>query len=105
MPTPIEQLSAALCDRYRRELFYQSGSRLMGITVTPGAAFSASAPRPVHEGRFLRTITGNTSFSITRDGTRFLRIQPVDPFPAITKVDLVLNWFSELSRQATGRAE
>jgi Tol biopolymer transport system component len=88
-----------------RELFYQNGSRLMGVTVTSGAAFSASSPRPVYEGRFLRTITGNTSFSITRDGSRFLRIQPVDPFPSITKVDLVLNWFSELNRQATGRAQ
>ncbi len=94
-----------LWSRNGRELFFQSGNKLMGVTVTPGAGFSASAPRPVHEGRFLRTITGNTSFSITRDGSRFLRIQPVDPVPAITHIELILNWFSELRRQATGRAE
>jgi serine/threonine-protein kinase len=88
-----------------RELFYQSGNTLMGVTVTPGSAFSASAPRPVHAGRFFRTITGNTSFSITRDGTRFLRIQPVDQVPAITHIELVLNWFAELRRGTTGRAE
>ena len=68
----------------------------MGVTVTPGATFSASLPRVVHEGRFFRTINGNTSFSITRDGARFLRIQPVDPEPAIRRIELVLNWFSAL---------
>jgi serine/threonine-protein kinase len=94
-----------LWSRDGRELFYQNGNKLMGVTVTPGAAFSGISPRVVPEGRFFRTITGNTSFSITRDGTRFLRIQPVDPVPAITHIELVLTWFSELSRQATRRAE
>jgi Tol biopolymer transport system component len=91
-----------LWSRDGRELFYQSGSTLMGVTVTPGAVFSASTPRPVHEGRFFGTITGNTSFSVTRDG-RFLRIQPVDPAPAITHVELVLNWFATLQQRGTGR--
>jgi len=94
-----------LWSRDGRELFYQSGNRLMGVTVTPGATFSGSPPRIVHEGRFFRTITGNTSFSITRDGSRFLRIQPVDPVPAITHIELVLNWFSELRRRPAERAE
>ncbi len=88
-----------------RELFYQNGSQLMAVTVTPGATFSAGTPRVLYEGRYFRTITGNTSFSVTRDGNRFLRIQPVDAVPAITHIELTLNWFAELSRQATGRAE
>jgi serine/threonine-protein kinase len=82
-----------------RELFYQNGDKLMGVAVTPGATFSAGAPRVRHDGRFFRTITGNTSFSITNDGSRFLRIQPVDPFPSITHIELVLNWFAELDRR------
>jgi hypothetical protein len=82
-----------------RELFYQNGDKLMGVAVTPGATFSAGAPRVLHDGRFFRTITGNTSFSITNDGSRFLRIQPVDPFPSITHIELVLNWFAELDRR------
>jgi serine/threonine-protein kinase len=94
-----------LWSRDGRELFFQSGSRLMGVTVTPGARFSTSPPRPVHEGRFTRTITGNTSFSIARDGTRFLRIQPVGQETSITHIELVLNWFSELRRSPAGRAE
>jgi hypothetical protein len=75
----------------------------MGVTVTPGATFSASLPRAVHEGRFFRTINGNTSFSITRDGARFLRIQPVNPEPAIRRIELVLDWFSSLKRGASAR--
>ena len=74
----------------------------MGVTVTPGAAFSASTPHLVHEGRFLKPINGNTDWSITRDGTRFLRIQQVEPERAITHIDLVLNWFAEL-KQLTSR--
>jgi eukaryotic-like serine/threonine-protein kinase len=92
-----------LWSRDGRELFFQSGTRLMGVTVTPGATFSASLPRVVHEGRFLKTINGNTSYSITRDGSRFLRIQPVNPEPAIKRIELVLDWFSGLKSRGTTR--
>jgi serine/threonine-protein kinase len=86
-----------------RELFFQNGARLMGVTVTHGAAFSASTPHPVHEGRFLKSINGNTDSGIARDGTRFLRIQQVEPERAITHIDLVLNWFAELKQLAVGK--
>ncbi len=87
-----------------RGLFFQNANRLMGVTVAPGATFSASSPQLVQEGRFLRTITGNTSFSISRDGARLLRVQPVDPEPALSHIDLVLNWFSAVTRRAAGHA-
>jgi hypothetical protein len=75
----------------------------MGVTVSPGATFSASAPHVVHEGRYFKQINGNTSYSITPDGRRFLRIQQVDPERAITQLELVMNWFSELRQR--GRRE
>jgi len=74
----------------------------MGVTVTPGAEWSASQPHVVHEGRFLRGSNGNTSWSINKDGTRFFRIQLVEPERAITHVDLVLNWFTELQQRVAG---
>jgi len=85
----------------RRELsahdpLFQGAEGLLGVTVTTGASFSASTPRLMHEGRFFRTINGNTSYSISADGSRFLRLQPIAPERAITRIDLVLNWFSEL---------
>jgi hypothetical protein len=106
-PGPARQISTdggvePLWSRDGRELFYQNGGRLMGITVTPGAAWSSSPPHVVHEGRFLRSGNGNTDWTITRDGRRFLRIQLVAPERAITHVDLVLNWFEEARRVVVG---
>ncbi len=49
-----------------------------------------------------KSTNGNTPSSITRDGTRFLRIQQVEPERAITHSDLVLNWLEEVQRLATG---
>lgn len=94
-----------LWSRDGRDLYFQSGTRLMGVSVAPGASFSASSPRVVHEGRFFATINGNTSFNTAKDGARFLRIQPVDPQQAITRIELVLNWFSALNRRVSGRAD
>ena len=88
-----------LWSRDGRELFFQSGTQLMAVTVAPGAAFSASTPRLVYEGRFFRTINGNTSWSLTPDGRRFLRIQNVEPERPITRIDLVLHWFLELKQR------
>jgi Tol biopolymer transport system component len=79
-----------------REIFFQSGAGLMGVAVTPGASFAASAPRVLHEGRYFPSINGNTSYAVTADGARFLRIQQIVPDRAITRVDMVLNWFDEL---------
>jgi Tol biopolymer transport system component len=106
-PGPRRQVSTngglePLWSRDGRELFFQNGSQLMGVTVTPGAEWSASQPHVVYEGRFLSASNGNTSSSINRDGTRFLRIQLVEPERAITHVDLVLNWFSELQQRVAG---
>jgi serine/threonine-protein kinase len=91
-----------LWSRDGRELFFQNGGKLMAVTVTPGAAWSASEPHVVYEGRFLRGSNGNTSWTISKDGTRFLRIQLVEPERAITHVELVLNWFSELQQRVAG---
>ncbi len=88
-----------LWSRNGRELFFQARDRLMGVTVVPGPTFTAGPPRPLHEGRYLITVTSNTSYAITPDGTRFLRIQPLTQQPAITRLELVLNWYAELARR------
>ena len=102
-PGPRRQVSTdggtePLWSRDGRELFFQSGTRLMGASVTTGAAFSAGVPRVMHEGRFLSAINGNTDWTLTRDGKRFLRIQQVEPERAVTQIDVVLNFFAELKQ-------
>ncbi len=106
-PGPRRQVSTdggnePLWSRDGRELFFQGGAKLMGVAVTTGASFSASVPHLVHEGRFLKSVNGNTSWSLTPDGTRFLRIQQVEPERPVTHIELVLNWFSELRQHASG---
>ena len=92
-----------LWSRDGRELFFQQGARLMGVRVTPGAAFSAGAPNVVQEGRFVQSSTGTSAWSITPDGSRFLRIQRVEPERATTRIDLVQNWFEEVKAKAASR--
>jgi serine/threonine-protein kinase len=91
--------SEPLWSRDGRELYFQSGAKLMSVSISAGAPLSASVPRLVHQGWFLRTITGNTSYDITPDGSRFLRIQQVTPARPITQLELVLNWFEEMSQR------
>ena len=81
-----------------RELLFQSGTQLLSVTVTPGPALSISTPRVVHEGRFLQSINGNTPWSMTKDGQRFLRTQQVELERPVTDITLVLNWFDEATR-------
>ena len=88
-----------LWSRNGRELFFQAGDRLMSVTVAPGAAFTAGPPRPLHTGRYLISVTSNTSYAVTPDGSRFLRIQPLAEQPAIARLELVLNWHAELARR------
>ena len=101
-PGPRHQISThggmePLWSRDGRELFFTSGTQLTAVHVAPGAAFSASAPHLVHSGRFLKSINGNTSWNMTPDGARFLRIQNVEPEQDITRLEVVLNWFAELT--------
>jgi serine/threonine-protein kinase len=109
-PGPRQQVSSdggtePIWSRDGHELFFQNGARLMGVRVTPGATWSSSSPQVINEGRFLRSINGNTCWTISPDGSRFLRIQMVEPERAITHVDLVLNWFSEVNQQVSRGAK
>jgi serine/threonine-protein kinase len=85
-----------LWSRDGRELFFQNGAVLMSASVTPSTAFSSGTPRPVFEGRYVKSVNGQTPWAVTTDGKRFLRIQKAEPDRAITAIDIVLNWFAEL---------
>ena len=107
-PGPRHQISTSggaepLWSRDGRELFFQEGARLMVAAVTASGTFASEPPRLLYEGRFLGSVNSRTPWSITPDGSRFLRIQRVEAERAITRVDLVLNWFKELTAKAQGR--
>jgi serine/threonine protein kinase len=81
-----------------RELYYVRNDRMMGVTVAGGATLSVSAPRMLYEGRYRGNLNTITPFDISRDGRRFLRIQQAQPDRPVTRIEVVLNWASQLTR-------
>jgi Tol biopolymer transport system component len=90
-----------LWSRDGRELFYTRGERMMAVTVTRGATLSVSAPRELFAGRFRPSLNTITAFSVTPDGRRFLRVQQAQPDRPLTRIEVVLNWASQLTSQTT----
>jgi len=85
-----------------RELFFFAASEeLMGVTVSPGPAWKASAPRQVAaRGYFRGNFAAGSTYDVSLDGKRFLMIKPVENTPESSPVTLVVvqNWFEELKR-------
>ena len=107
-PGPSRQVSVGggyepLWSRDGRELFFQNGTRLMVADIAPGPAFKAGPPRVLYEGRFRGTVNGNTPWSVSSDGKRFLRVQQAQPDGPIDRIDIVLGWGDQLKRLAAAR--
>jgi hypothetical protein len=107
-PGPRQPISTGggqwpLWSRQGGELFFTTLDRLMAVDITTTPAFSAGAPRVVLEGRYRGSLNGNTPYAESVDGRRFLRVQQVQPDRAVTHVDLVLNWFTEVERAAANQ--
>jgi Tol biopolymer transport system component len=106
-PGPRQPISTGggkspLWSRDGKELFFVTPGELLIVDVTTTPTFSASAPRVLYMGRFRDSVNGNTPYSVSADGQRFLRVQQVEPERPITHLDLVLNWRVELERAAAG---
>ena len=102
---PRRQISTAggiepLWSRDGRELFYQSGDKLMVVDVVTSPTFSAGTPRVLFAGRYGISPTGITANSQSADGRRFLRNQQVQPPQPLDSIDVVLNWFEQLKQAA-----
>ena len=84
------------------ELFYTNGDKLMAVTVATGPTFSAGAPRVLFEGRY-RLSSGSVAYDVSPDGRRFLRVQRVQPERPANRIDVVLNWLTELKQLASAK--
>jgi Tol biopolymer transport system component len=78
-----------------RELFYQSGDQLMGVTIATSPALSVGEPRVIARGRFRPSPNSKTPYDITADG-RFLRVQQIEPERPLNRIEVVLNWIAEV---------
>ena len=81
-----------------RELFYDGDDKTMVVTVTPGPTLSVGAPRVLFEGRYRGNLNAVTPWDVSADGKRLIRIQQVQPDRPVTRIDVVLNWASQLNR-------
>ena len=85
-----------------RELFYRNGDRIMVAPVQTTPALSIGRAQELfvttHE-RDRGSGFANANYDISRDGTRFVMIQP----PASSShIVVALNWFEELRARASG---
>jgi Tol biopolymer transport system component/DNA-binding winged helix-turn-helix (wHTH) protein len=84
-----------------KELFYwkttQTGMQMLAVDVVPGPLLRPGKPHVLFEGNYRSG--GRANYDVTRDGQRFLMIQPIAT-PPITELQLVVNWFEELHARA-----
>ena len=83
-----------------RELFYNSGERMMRVSVQTEPDFAAGIPELLFKGPYYY---GNNmrGYDIAPDGQRFLMIkEPESSVETLgaTQINVVLNWFQELER-------
>jgi serine/threonine-protein kinase len=89
-----------------REAFYREGDTLMAVDVVLQPAFSAGKPRALFTGRYEPTPSTFPNYDVSRDGQRFLMLEP----PAETdgpprEITVVVNWVEELKRRLPGGAD
>jgi serine/threonine-protein kinase len=91
-----------------RELFFLSAAdragrrRMMAVTFMPGTPPRIGQPRPLFEYNQSDLVFGcspTRCYDISPDGQRFYTVQVRVPLqqPTVTHVNLVMNWFRELS--------
>ena len=82
-----------------RELFYRNGNKVMAVDIATEPVFAAGKPRLLFTGDYMRTSRGIPNYDVSRDGRRFLMVQPSAQENATpTQIIVVLNWFEELKR-------
>ncbi len=86
--------------RNGRELFYRSGDRIMAVTVTSDATFSASKPRMLFAAR--KPPHTFRSYDVTPNG-EFLMIEPGESDTPAKQINVVLNWLQEVRQRVASK--
>jgi len=86
-----------------KEIFYRSGDKMMAVEVTTTPQVTLSTPRVLFEQRYAYG-AGITmaNYDVTQDGQRFIMVKDES---GAARLNVILNWLSELRRvaPATGR--
>jgi Tol biopolymer transport system component len=92
-------------NRNGRELFYRSGNKMMAVDIATQPGFIVGKPRMVFEGPYMPTPATLPNYDVSPDGQRFLMVKPNEQAQAApTQINVVLNWFEELTQKVpTGK--
>jgi serine/threonine protein kinase len=82
-----------------RELFYRNGDKMMAVHVETKPAFSVSKSRLVFEASYAYINNDVPNYDVAPDG-RFLMVRENQQNAALTRLNVVLNWFEELKQRA-----
>jgi eukaryotic-like serine/threonine-protein kinase len=82
-----------------RELFYRAGKKMMAVEVATKQSFVADRPELLFTADFVESPWWMANYDVSRDGRRFLMVQPSPQENATpAQITVVLNWFDELKR-------
>jgi serine/threonine-protein kinase len=81
-----------------KEIFYRSGDKMMAVDVTTTPQVTLSTPRVLFEQRYAYG-AGITmaNYDVTKDGQRFIMVKDES---GAARLNVILNWLSELRRVA-----
>jgi hypothetical protein len=83
-------------------LFYRNGEKWMVASVDTKSDFHSQTPRLLFENNFLN-VPGLSHYP-SSDGQRQVMIQPIGQDANPKQINLVLNWFEELTQRVpTGK--
>jgi hypothetical protein len=81
-------------------LFYRNQDRMMAVDITTRPSFAVAKPRVLFEGRYLGFPAWDhtPSYDVARTGHPFIMIKDSERATPPTEINIVLNWFDELTR-------
>ncbi len=86
-----------------RELFYLNGDKLLAVNVTTNPTLLVGTPRELFSGRYDTSVTNVTSYDVSPDGRRFLRVLPPETKQNATDIQVVINWTEELKARVPAK--
>jgi serine/threonine-protein kinase len=84
------------------ELFYRSGDRMMAVDIVTQPAFRAGKPHLLFERRFANGGPWR-DYDVSLDGRRFLMLKPTNEDVVLTQMNVVINWFEEVSQRVPAK--
>jgi serine/threonine-protein kinase len=99
-PVSTDGGTSPLWNHAGTELFYRNGNKMMVVSVSTTTDVTLATPRVIFEQRYAYgNTTSLTNYDVSADGQRFLMVKRES---GVAYLNVVLNWFSELTRLAPG---